>query len=68
MISTTVMIRLGHVKGNKMVDMKLTNHKLIDRGARFVAEELKLPVEAALKLLKKYGSVRAAIDSVLKKN
>jgi N-acetylmuramic acid 6-phosphate etherase len=63
MISTSVMIRLGHVKGNKMIDMKLTNHKLFDRGARFVAEELQIPIQAAMKILKKYGSVRAAINA-----
>jgi N-acetylmuramic acid 6-phosphate etherase len=61
MISTTTMIRLGHVKGNKMVDMKLTNNKLIGRGARFIAEELKIDDREAEKLLLKYGSVREAI-------
>lgn len=61
MISTTTMIRLGHVKGNKMVDMKLTNNKLIGRGARFIAEELKIDDGEAEKLLLKYGSVREAI-------
>ena len=42
MISTSVMIRLGRVKGNRMVNMQLTNQKLIDRGTRMVAEELNL--------------------------
>ena len=61
MISTSVMIRLGHVRGNKMVDMKLTNSKLVSRGARFVAEELGVGVEQARNLLLKHGSVRKAV-------
>lgn len=61
MISTTTMIQLGRVKGNKMVDMQLTNNKLIDRGTRMVMEELKIDQAEAEKLLKKYGSVRGAI-------
>ena len=61
MISTTVMIRLGHVKGNKMVDMMLTNKKLIHRGARMIAEEMKIDLEEAEKRLMKYGSVRRAV-------
>lgn len=61
MISTTTMIQLGHVKGNKMVDMRLTNNKLIGRGARFIAEELSIDTSKAQKLLLKYGSVRKAI-------
>ena len=63
MISTTTMIRLGHVKGNKMVDMRLTNNKLIGRGSRFIAEELGIDALKARQLLLKYGSVRKAIDS-----
>ncbi len=62
MISTTTMIRLGRVKGNKMVDMQLSNHKLIERGTRMVAEETGLDTEQARELLLKYGSVRQAID------
>lgn len=62
MISTATMIQLGHVKGNKMVDMKMTNAKLVNRGARFISEELKIDLREAKKLLKKYGSVRKAID------
>lgn len=61
MISTATMIQLGRVKGNKMVDMQLTNNKLIDRGTRMVMEELKIDQAEAEKLLKKYGSVRGAI-------
>lgn len=63
MISTTVMIRLGRVKGNKMVDMQLTNNKLVDRGTRMVMEELGVSEDEAERLLKKYGSVRKAVDS-----
>ncbi len=63
MISTTAMIRLGRVKGNKMVDMQLTNNKLVDRGTRMVMEELSIPQEEAERLLKEFGSVRKAVES-----
>jgi len=63
MISTSVMIKLGRVKGNKMVDMQLANNKLVDRGSRMVMEELNIPYEEAKELLLRYGSVRAAIES-----
>jgi N-acetylmuramic acid 6-phosphate etherase len=63
MISTAVMIRLGHVRGNKMVDMQLTNHKLVDRGAKMIAGELGVSDAQAEALLRQYGSVRKAIDS-----
>lgn len=63
MISTATMIRLGRVKGNKMVDMQLTNEKLVDRGARMVMEELSIPQEEAERLLKEFGSVRKAVES-----
>jgi len=65
MISTVTMVKLGRVKGNKMIDMKLTNNKLIDRGARFIAEELKIDLQEAKKLLLKHGSVRKAIDKFI---
>ena len=63
MISTSAMIRLGRVKGNKMVDMQLTNEKLVDRGTRMVMEELSIPQEEAERLLKEFGSVRKAVES-----
>jgi N-acetylmuramic acid 6-phosphate etherase len=63
MISTATMIQLGRVKGNKMVDMKLNNVKLINRGARFLAEELAIGMDEAQKLLLKHGSVRKAIQA-----
>lgn len=63
MISTATMIKLGRVKGNKMVDMQLTNIKLVDRGARMIMQELGIDQHEAELLLKKYGSVRKAIDS-----
>ncbi len=66
MISTTVMIKLGHVKGNKMVDMQLTNNKLVDRGTRMIMDELKISQAEAEKLLKQHGSVRKAVDSFRK--
>jgi N-acetylmuramic acid 6-phosphate etherase len=63
MISTSVMIKLGRVKGNRMVDMQLSNLKLIDRGTKMVMEALNIEYEAANELLKKNGSVRKAIDA-----
>lgn len=63
MISTSVMIQLGKVKGNKMVDMQLSNNKLVDRGTRMIMEELKIERALASELLEKYGSVRNAIDN-----
>ncbi|MBC7863272.1 MAG: N-acetylmuramic acid 6-phosphate etherase [Bacteroidia bacterium] len=63
MISTSVMIKLGRVKGNKMVDMKPSNNKLIDRGAKMIAKELKIDYDSAFKLMKKYGNVRKAITA-----
>lgn len=63
MISTSVMIQLGRVKGNRMVDMLLTNNKLINRGVRMVMDELKVNEAKAQKLLVKFGSVRKAISS-----
>ena len=63
MISTSLMIKLGKVKGNKMVDMQLSNTKLIDRGVRFVSDELDISYSEAEKRVEKYKSVRQAIDS-----
>jgi N-acetylmuramic acid 6-phosphate etherase len=63
MLSTAVMIKLGRVKGNKMVDMQLTNHKLVDRGTKMVMEELGIAQAEAEQLLKEHGSVRKAVDS-----
>ena len=63
MISTAVMIRLGKVKGNKMVDMQLSNNKLVDRGTIMVADALNISSDQANELLLKYGSVRKAIDA-----
>jgi len=63
MISTSVMIKLGRVKGNRMVDMQLSNNKLIDRGTKMVMDELKVDYETANELLKKHGSVRRAVEA-----
>lgn len=64
MISTASMIRLGHVKGNKMVDMQLTNKKLVDRGSRMIMGETGIEdYNLAKRLLLKYGSVRKAVDA-----
>jgi N-acetylmuramic acid 6-phosphate etherase len=61
MISTSCMIQLGKVKGNKMVDMQLSNNKLIDRGVKMIMQETNLSYEEATVLLEKYGNVRKAI-------
>jgi N-acetylmuramic acid 6-phosphate etherase len=63
MISTSVMIQLGKVKGNKMVDMQLSNNKLIDRGTRILMDTLNISAADAESLLKKYGNVRKAIEA-----
>lgn len=63
MISTASMVRLGRVKGNKMVDMQLSNHKLLKRGIQMLIEELGISYEEAKELLEKYGSVRNAISN-----
>lgn len=65
MLSTTVMIQLGRVKGNKMVDMQLTNHKLFNRGIRIIMTETGADEKTAAALLEKYGNVRQAVESFL---
>ena len=67
MISTSLMIKLGRVKGNKMVDMQLSNSKLIKRGERFLQDELGIDSDDASKLLERSNSVRDAIKSYKKK-
>ena len=62
-ISTTVMIKLGRVKGNKMVDMQLSNKKLVSRGVRMVMDELNIEEELANKLLKKHKNVRKTLEA-----
>jgi N-acetylmuramic acid 6-phosphate etherase len=62
MITTTIMIKQGRVEGNKMVNMQLTNSKLVARGTRMLMEELHLEQTEARELLLKYGSVRKAMD------
>jgi N-acetylmuramic acid 6-phosphate etherase len=62
MITTTLMIKLGRVKGNKMVNMQLTNKKLIERGTRMIVEELNIQREAARILLMEHGSVKKALE------
>ncbi len=66
MVSTAVMIKLGRVKGNKMVDMQLTNNKLVHRGIKMIMEEIKVNEKQAAALLKKHGSVRNAINKIIK--
>ena len=63
MISTAVMVKLGRVKGNRMVDMQLSNNKLVDRGTKMVMEGKGISYESANKLLLEKGSVRKALDA-----
>ncbi len=63
MISTALMIKIGRVKGNKMVNMQLSNNKLVDRGVRYVSEGLGIEYVEAEELLKKHGSVKKALDA-----
>jgi N-acetylmuramic acid 6-phosphate etherase len=63
MISTALMIKLGRVKGNRMVDMHLSNSKLVDRGTKMVQDQLKISYDEAATLLEKHGSVRKAVDN-----
>jgi N-acetylmuramic acid 6-phosphate etherase len=62
MITTTTMIQLGHIKGNKMVDMQLSNNKLVDRGIRMIMNELKISQKEAEALLVQHKNVRLAIQ------
>ncbi|MCX6237249.1 MAG: N-acetylmuramic acid 6-phosphate etherase [Bacteroidia bacterium] len=66
MITTSIMIKLGRVKGNKMVNMQLTNKKLIERGTRMIVDELNIPSDEARRLLLIHGSVKRAIESYQK--
>ena len=63
MITTTAMIALGRVRGNRMVNMQLSNKKLVDRGTRMIVDELGLPYEQAQRLLLRHGSVQRAVEA-----
>ncbi len=63
MITTATMIQLGHVKGNKMIDMQLSNDKLVNRAVKMVMNELNIEQKEAQNLLNKFGSVRLAINN-----
>jgi len=63
MITTSAMIQLGHIKGSKMVDMQLSNNKLIDRGTKMIMSELNISQKEAEVLLKKHKNVRLAIQN-----
>ena len=66
MITTTLMIKLGRIKGNKMVDMQLTNKKLVERGSRMIMEETGINYEEAKRLLLMHGSVREVLNNFKK--
>lgn len=63
MITTATMIQLGKIKGNKMVDMQLSNNKLVDRGTQMLMTELQIDENLAAQLLEKYGNVRNALNN-----
>lgn len=63
MLSTATMIQLGKIKGNKMIDMQLSNNKLVDRGEKMLVQELNIDQRIASELLQKFGSVRNAIQN-----
>lgn len=67
MISTAVMIKLGRVQGNRMIDMQLSNNKLVDRGTKMIMEIFQVEEEEAARLLKAHGSVRKVIDFIRNK-
>ena len=64
MITTIAFIQLGHVKGNSMVDMQLSNVKLVERGTRMVTEATGVSAEIAKQMLLKHGSVRNAVKAI----
>lgn len=68
MITSSAMVKLGKVQGSKMVNMQLSNDKLIDRGTRMVIEQTGLTYPEANKLLVEHGSVKAAVDYYHSKN
>ena len=68
MITTTLMIQMGRVKGNKMVNMQLTNKKLVERGTRMIMDELGYPEEQALRMLLLHGSVQKVLEEATKRN
>ncbi len=68
MLSTALMIKLGRVKGNKMVDMQLSNNKLIDRGVKMIMDEIDVTYERAEELLNEHGSVRKAVEAFQQNN
>jgi N-acetylmuramic acid 6-phosphate etherase len=63
MITTSIMIKLGRVKGNKMVNMQLTNKKLIERGTQMIVDEIGIPTDEARRLLLIHGSVKKVIEA-----
>ncbi len=68
MLSTSLMIKLGRVKGNKMVDMQLSNNKLVDRGVKMIMDEIAVTYEQAEELLSTHGSVRSAVVAFQQNN
>lgn len=63
MITTSAMVKLGHIKGNKMIDMQTNNNKLRDRAIRIIGDSLNVSESQALKLFEKHGNIRAVIEN-----
>ena len=63
MITTSAMVKLGHIKGNKMIDMQTNNNKLKERAIRIICETLNILENEALELFKEYGSIRRSIEN-----
>ena len=63
MITTSAMVKLGHIKGNKMIDMQTNNNKLKERAIRIIEKSLGISKEKALELFKEFGSIRKVIEN-----
>ncbi len=63
MITTSTMVKLGHIKGNKMIDMQTNNNKLKERAIRIISETLSISDNQALELFQKHGSVRSVVEN-----
>ena len=63
MITTSAMVKLGHIKGNKMIDMQTNNNKLKERAIRIISETLSISENQALKLFDEHGSIRSVVEN-----
>ena len=63
MITTSAMVKLGHIKGNKMIDMQTNNNKLKQRAIKIISETLSISENQALELFKEHGSIRSVVEN-----